>query len=762
MHQTLTKVGSDLSVHLPPASPILLFYYFYPSKQDPIRRLVKYTVAGAALSWMHAEATKYRRFSPLPSMRGVNVRQPNLPPFLPEEWVPEEWEQPPQLPAVDARSGSIDDSNKGKGKASKSGKTMEDIKKQPEKEKGDESDIDDENNGSWDPFQSFGTISNVYRTWLEGYNLRNKQSHQSRRIRAEDQLMALQKTGLSNSTSTSTKDGNVEAGYALVTGASSGIGRALAVELARYHIPLILVARDLTKLSAVAKDIEQYYNIPCRVLQADLNAPDCASRIHAATTAAGLNVDILVNNAGVCTHGDFIDGDIAASTGTMEDVSRMLQVNIGSAVQLSRLYGQDMKERRRGRVLFVSSMSGVLPGCPSVAVYAATKAFGKSLSMSLGREMERYGVGVTCLLPGAVRGTSFASRSEVEDAVCFHFPGYAKTPEFVAGEGITGLMLGYPEIYPGAINRAFVKMFLPLIPPRVSNIIGEWAWNPWQWGDVMPQRRSGGSNIRGMQMEDDQSSTSSLPTPSAPPSASQSSSWKFRRSSTPSNQMQLPDMPKSKSADSPELVSELPSMQIVDLVGDAAVDAGNVTAVDEPNPLPIDMKKPVDSEQMSPSGSPPLVSGAVGEADKSSVAEESDKNKKNAKIPAPQEMDDKSRVGTENKDKGSEKEATVVQAAPALEPLVLPPPAKPVQNYTSSPLDIFGLSFFEKDNTPSKPSSGKSTTSDVAENDVAATVDQNGKIEEKTQLSKDDGEVTCYPSMMDKKEYDFRDRRLDY
>ena len=114
MHQTLTKVGSDLSVHLPPASPILLFYYFYPSKQDPIRRLVKYTVAGAALSWMHAEATKYRRFSPLPSMRGVNVRQPNLPPFLPEEWVPEEWEQPPQLPAVDARSGSIDDSNKGK------------------------------------------------------------------------------------------------------------------------------------------------------------------------------------------------------------------------------------------------------------------------------------------------------------------------------------------------------------------------------------------------------------------------------------------------------------------------------------------------------------------------------------------------------------------------------------------------------------------------------------------------------------------------
>ncbi len=153
--------------------------------------------------------------------------------------------------------------------------------------------------------------------------------------------------------------------------------------MARYHIPLILVARDLSKLRAVADDIERHYDVPVRTLQADLSSPDCARRIHDATTAAGLTVDILVNNAGVCAHGDLVDGvdDL--------DVSHMISVNVGAVTQLTRLYGRDMKERRRGRILMVSSMSGALPGNPSVAIYAATKAYEKSLASSLGREMER-------------------------------------------------------------------------------------------------------------------------------------------------------------------------------------------------------------------------------------------------------------------------------------------------------------------------------------------------------------------------------------
>jgi short-subunit dehydrogenase len=155
-----------------------------------------------------------------------------------------------------------------------------------------------------------------------------------------------------------------------------------SVELARYRIPLILVARDLSRLMAVAKDIEKHYDVSVRILQADLSSPNCARRIYDATTEAGLCVDILVNSAGLCAHGDFVDGDAI-------DVSRMVSVNVGAVTALSQLYGRDMRERRRGRILMVSSMSGALPGNPSVAVYAATKAYEKSLASSLGREMER-------------------------------------------------------------------------------------------------------------------------------------------------------------------------------------------------------------------------------------------------------------------------------------------------------------------------------------------------------------------------------------
>lgn len=343
---------------------------------------------------MHSEATKYRRFSPLPVMMGVNVRRPNLPPFLPEEWVDVDRDVVSDgggdsvASALNFKTGRRINSD---ATHSIRGNTLAMKYATDLLEKSDRGDGDDTlqhtSHHLWDPFQSFGTISSAYRSWLEGHDIRNKQLHIQRRIQVRDQLLRLKKTSsmsASNSTSTSSSTANTsDAGYALVTGASSGIGRALAVELARYRIPLILVARDLSRLRSVAEDIETHYDVPCRILRADLSSPDTASRIHAATTSAGLNVDILVNNAGVCTHGDFVDGD-------EDDMSQMMLVNIGAVTQLSRLYGEDMKERRRGRILFVSSMCGVLPGNPGVAVYAASTAYKKSLAMSLGREMERY------------------------------------------------------------------------------------------------------------------------------------------------------------------------------------------------------------------------------------------------------------------------------------------------------------------------------------------------------------------------------------
>lgn len=169
--------------------------------------------------------------------------------------------------------------------------------------------------------------------------------------------------------------------------------------------------------------------------------------------------------------------------------------------------------------------------------------------------MERYGVGVTCLLPGAVKDTNFASRSDVEAAACFHIPGYAKTPEFVAGEGIKALMMGYPEIYPGAVNRMFVKAFMPMLPPRFSTMIGEMAWNPWQWGDVMPQRQKGQRRGRSIISHENHNDVyaeqdeiyppvqSTLP----PVPSTKEPSWKF----------QLPDLLKSNSRSEVEMIEHI-------------------------------------------------------------------------------------------------------------------------------------------------------------------------------------------------------------
>ena len=222
--------------------------------------------------------------------------------------------------------------------------------------------------------------------------------------------------------------------------------------------------------------------VPCRILQADLSEPDAAARIHTATTSAGLTVDILVNNAGVCHREDTVES-------SADSLLQTIAVNVASVASLSRLYGKDIKDRRKGRMLFVSSVTGATPGSPSVAVYGATKAFERSLASSLGSELEASGVGVTCLIPGAVGETSFASRSGVDDAVCFRVPGYAVTAEKVAGEGVRAMMVGYPEAFPDWINRAFVRVGVPVLPVRFANAICQFAWGPWHIDAAGRQRQ---------------------------------------------------------------------------------------------------------------------------------------------------------------------------------------------------------------------------------------------------------------------------------
>jgi len=153
-------------------------------------------------------------------------------------------------------------------------------------------------------------------------------------------------------------------------------------------------------------------------------------------------------------------------------------LNVMAVSTLTHLYGKDMKKRRRGRILIVSSICGAVEGIPTVALYSATKAFKKSLGISLAKEMERYGVGVTTLLPGAVKDTDFKSRSNSDKALCWRIPSYPKSPPQVAEMGVRALLRGDQEITPGIWNRIFLKVMKPALPQRLHNFIAEVMWNP--------------------------------------------------------------------------------------------------------------------------------------------------------------------------------------------------------------------------------------------------------------------------------------------
>jgi hypothetical protein len=179
----------------------------------------------------------------------------------------------------------------------------------------------------------------------------------------------------------------------------------------------------------------------------------------------------LVNNAGISSHGESLNLPL-------HDARNMIQVNAISVSTLTHLFGRDMKRRRRGRILIVSSICGAVDGIATVAVYSATKAFENSFGIALGKELEPYGVGVTCLLPGAVRGTEFRSKSKSQEALCWKLPFYAKTASSVAESGIRALLRGDSEVTPGLLNRIFLKGLKPVVPQRIHNLMAEIMWNP--------------------------------------------------------------------------------------------------------------------------------------------------------------------------------------------------------------------------------------------------------------------------------------------
>ncbi len=238
--------------------------------------------------------------------------------------------------------------------------------------------------------------------------------------------------------------------WALVTGASAGIGAALARELARHGAKLILTARRVERLQALAAELTANGN-EVRVVPADLNDPAAPQQLYDATEGASLTVDLLINNAGLGQYGAFAQSPVEQEIG-------QIRVNCEAMVRLTRLFVPQMVERRRGWVLVLASTASFQP-VPYLTTYAATKGFDRFFALGLAAEVARFGVKVTALCPGPTESEFF----EVAHASAFKVRG-VQSAEAVARIGVDALARGQRTIVPNFSGRFSAQLvrFLPV------------------------------------------------------------------------------------------------------------------------------------------------------------------------------------------------------------------------------------------------------------------------------------------------------------
>ncbi len=181
--------------------------------------------------------------------------------------------------------------------------------------------------------------------------------------------------------------------WAVVTGASSGIGEIFARRLAKAGMNVVLVARRERKLKTLANTLEAQHGVQVRIVSADLSQDDFLEHVRQHT--ADLELGLLVNNAGFTTNDNFLDNDLEAEVA-------MLHVNARAPLVLSHHFGSLMKDRSKGGIIFISSTLG-FSGVPSWSNYAATKAFDHILAEGIARELKRHGVSVLAVAPGPTR-----------------------------------------------------------------------------------------------------------------------------------------------------------------------------------------------------------------------------------------------------------------------------------------------------------------------------------------------------------------------
>jgi short-subunit dehydrogenase len=238
---------------------------------------------------------------------------------------------------------------------------------------------------------------------------------------------------------------------ALITGASYGIGEVFARRLAADGANLILTARSMNRLEALANELRAQHKIKVTIIEADLSQPSSPQLLFEKTEAAGLPVDLLINNAGFGLVGDF-------DNLPLDRQLEMIQVNVTALVALSHLFLQPMLRRRSGAILNLASTAS-FQGVPYFSVYAATKAFIMIFSEGLWAECQPLGVRVAALCPGATE-THFQAVAGTENHTR---PVKMQTPEEVVEVGLKALAENRSVAVSGFNNRAmvFIERFVP-------------------------------------------------------------------------------------------------------------------------------------------------------------------------------------------------------------------------------------------------------------------------------------------------------------
>lgn len=232
--------------------------------------------------------------------------------------------------------------------------------------------------------------------------------------------------------------------WALVTGASAGIGLAIAEQLAAARANLVITARRKERLAALAEQLKTEHKIAVEVIAADLADPAAPGQIRAFTSRKDIEIELVVNNAGFGSYGAFHKAELARQV-------EMVQVNCSAVVQLTHLYLGEMVARRHGDILIVASVAG-FQAVPYVSTYAATKAFDLHFAEGIAAEVRQHGVNVCALCPGSTT-TEFR---EVAGQPEKTFRG-AETAEKVARTGLRALAEGKSSVISGFKNRMSVE-----------------------------------------------------------------------------------------------------------------------------------------------------------------------------------------------------------------------------------------------------------------------------------------------------------------